>query len=247
MAQLGFVFDANQVEPDAPLEAVPTGRYPVMMVESEYKQNSKKTGTLVAFKLEIIDGQYKGRRLFGNINMTNPNPEAERIGRAQFSALCRATGQMQVSDTGALHHIPMCVSVEYVDPRNENGKQYPASNDIKGYMHISEYKAPVPGQSAAPAAAPAYTPHPHAPAAPAAPVYSAPAAPAAAPAYQPPAAAAPSYQAQPAPGAAPYQGQPAQAVAPVYQEQPVPAAAPANGQPPAAGPAPWQMAPAATH
>lgn len=205
MAQLGFVFDANQVEPDAPLEAVPTGRYPVMMVESEFKQNSKKTGTLVAFKLEIIDGQYKGRRLFGNINMTNPNPEAERIGRAQFSALCRATGQMQVSDTGALHHIPMCVSVEYVEPRNENGKQYPASNDIKGYMHISEYKAPVPGQSSAPAATPAYTPHPHAPAAPAAPVYSAPAA---AP------AAAPVYQAQPAPAAAPVNGQPGPGAAP---------------------------------
>jgi hypothetical protein len=219
MAQLGFVFDANQVEPDAPLEAVPTGRYPVMMVESEYKQNSKRTGTLVAFKLEIIDGQYKGRRLFGNINMTNPNHEAERIGRAQFSALCRATGQMQVSDTNALHRIPMCVSVEYVDPRNENGRQYQASNDIKGYMHISEYKAPVPGQSTAPAAAPA---------------------------YQPP-AAAPAYQAQPAPGAAPYQAQPAPAAAPVYQEQPAPAAAPVNGQPPAAGPAPWQMAPAATH
>jgi hypothetical protein len=235
MAQLGFVFDANQVEPDAPLEAVPTGRYPVMMVESEYKQNRARTGTLVSLKLEIIDGQYKGRRIFGNINMTNPSAEAERIGRAQFSALCRATGQMQVSDTGTLHHIPFCVSVEYVEPRNEGGKQYPAGNDIKGYLHISEYSKPaaVPVNHQ-PAAAPAYTPHPHAPAAPSAPVYSEPA-PAAVPVYQP----------QPAPAAAPvYQGQPSPA-APVYQEQP--ATAPVNGQPPAAGPAPWQMAPAAAH
>ncbi|WP_031431864.1 DUF669 domain-containing protein [Methylomicrobium agile] len=242
MAQLGFVFDANQVEPDAPLEAVPTGRYPVMMVESEYKQNSKKTGTLVSIKLEIIDGQYKGRRIFGNINMTNPNPEAERIGRSQFSALCRATGQMQVSDTSALHHIPMCVSVEYVDPRNENGKQYPASNDIKGYLHISEYTKPTASPTSAPAAAPAYTPHPHAPAAP---VYNAP--PTAAPAYSaPPPAAAPVYQGQ-AQGVAQHQAQPAPPAAPVYQAQPAPAAAPVNNQSPPVGPAPWQMPPAATH
>ena len=200
MAYLGMDFDPATVEPDVPMEPVPTGKYPVWIVETEVKNNKSNTGTLLSYKADIIDGQYKGRKIFGNLNLTHQIADAQRIGLAQLSSLCRAAGVGRIQDSNALHHRPFAVSVEYVPERTDNGKTYKPSNDVKSFMHINELNAtpasaqpapaktaapppapaPAPAQAPAPSAPPVYNHNPAPQAAP--PVYTPPAAPAAAPA-----------------------------------------------------------------
>ena len=204
--QLPVPFDANKVQPSVALEVLPSAFYPVTITESENKETSKKDGSFLALTMTVIDGQYKGRKIFDNLNLVNKNAQAVQIAQETLSAICHATGVMVVQDSNQLHNIPFEVKVgmakadaAYPDPRNE----------VKGYRKLGgeattgavtgAVSAPViPGAvAAAPATAAAAQPWAAAPAA--APATFAPApeqaaapavvAPAAAPAPAPVAAA----------------------------------------------------------
>ena len=96
----------------------------------------------------MIDGQYKNRVLFGNLNIVNANPEAEKIGQRQLSGLCHAVGVLQLQDTSQLHNKPVKIKVKVrVD---ETGK-YDDQNDVAGFEAVSGTVV----ATAAPAAAPA--------------------------------------------------------------------------------------------
>lgn len=57
-------------------------------------EEKTKSGDGVYFKAEIqvVEGQYKGRKIWQNYNMVNANADAVRIGKAQFASLCLAMG-----------------------------------------------------------------------------------------------------------------------------------------------------------
>ena len=81
MVQINF--DATQVEPnEGRPDPVPAGWYDVVIVESEAKQTQRKTGYFLALTYQIVSGEFKGRKVFQNINLQNPNEEAVRIGRS---------------------------------------------------------------------------------------------------------------------------------------------------------------------
>jgi hypothetical protein len=134
MAFLGGTFDATNVEPSAPIEILPPGKYPVQIVKSEMKDTKSGTGQLLAIEMEIIDGPAKGRKLWENLNLVNPNPQAQEIAQRTLSAICHAVGRLQVSDSEELHFKPMIASVE-VEPEgpDRNGIIRKAKNIIKGY------------------------------------------------------------------------------------------------------------------
>ena len=52
-------FDASQVEPTDEFEAIPAGKYPAVITDSEFKETKAGTGTYLQFAFEIIDGDYK--------------------------------------------------------------------------------------------------------------------------------------------------------------------------------------------
>ena len=126
-------FNANTVAPSAPQDVIPVGWYPMTITASENKETSKKNGSLLALEFTVIDGQYKGRKFFSNLNLVNPNAQAVEIAYAELSAICHATGIMIVEDRSQLHNIPFDVKVGMRKP----DPAYPdPANEIKGYRRL---------------------------------------------------------------------------------------------------------------
>jgi len=102
------------------------------------------------FEFEIISGDCKGRKVFSWITFEHrTSPDAQRIGREQLSAICRAVGVQQLNDTAQLHNLPMTITVA-ID------KNDPTRNVIKSYKPKKSAAAPAQqsGGSAAGGAAP---------------------------------------------------------------------------------------------
>ena len=146
MAQ--FDFDASTVAPQASTSPIPAGTYLAQVIESDIKDLASGNGKGMKLTFEIIDGQYKGRRIWENLNIQHTNEDSQRIAQSQLSALCHAVGVIKLRDTAALHMKPVNIKVTV---REAEGK-YQASNNVKGY----ESAGPVaPTQAAEAPSAPA--------------------------------------------------------------------------------------------
>lgn len=130
MANIGGLYDPN-AEPEAPREytLMPPGDYVVQIVESDIVATKAGNGQMLKLTLDIIDGEHKGRKLWDNLNLVNPNPQTVEIAQRTLNQITHATGKLGASDSEALHFIPM-IAVLRVEPE-KNG--YPASNKISGY------------------------------------------------------------------------------------------------------------------
>ena len=72
--------------------------------------------------LDILEGEQKGRKIFDQLNLVNPNPTTVEIAQRTLSAICHATGKMHVSDSEELHLIPMTIQVKIKPPKNGYGE-----------------------------------------------------------------------------------------------------------------------------
>lgn len=145
MAQLGGNFDATAVAPKTDFEIIPPGDYPVMIVNSEMKPTKDGTGQYLWLELDVIDGEFAGRKLWDRLNLVNKNAKAAEIAERTLSAICHAVGVMNVSDSEQLHGKAMLAKVK-VKPAEGN---YQAANEISTYAAMPGY---------APAAKPAFRP-----------------------------------------------------------------------------------------
>jgi hypothetical protein len=130
MAQ--FNFDASTVTPQAATGPVPAGTYLAHITESDVQPLKSGNGTGLKLTFEIIDGQYKGRKIWENLNIQHSNEDTQRIAQSQLSALCHAVNVIKLQDTAALHLKPVNLKVVV---REAQG-QYQASNNIKGYESV---------------------------------------------------------------------------------------------------------------
>lgn len=205
MATLNF--DARTVEPSAPMGIIPADDYNVHIVKSEIKPTANGQSHYLQLELEVLDGEFKGRKLWDILNLWNDNETAARIAQQSLSAIGHAVGVLDIRDSEQLHQKPMRASVKV----EKGNAQYPDDkNRVKGYgaykgvTAIAPAVAPAPAFAPAPAAAPAFGSPVAAPAP--TPAFAAPAAAPVAPAAPPP-FAAPAQAPAPSPfGAAP--GQP---------------------------------------
>ena len=151
-------FDASGVAPSQPQEIIPIGWYTVTITETEIKETSKKSGSFLALTYTIVDGDYKGRKVFNNLNIINANAQAVEIAQRDLSAICHATGVMVVDDTSKLHNIPFEIKVGMAKPTAD----YPEpANEVKGYRELGGATAtnvPVTSVAPPPAAMPAAMP-----------------------------------------------------------------------------------------
>ena len=139
MAHLGGTFDANAIAPAQDLEPIPSGEYLAHIIDSDMKPTKNGLGQYLELTYEVTDGPYKGRKLWARLNLDNPNAKAVEIAQRDLSAICHATGQLQVSDSQQLHYKPHVVRVEYVkadgDRRTRDG------NEIKAYKRADGFSA----------------------------------------------------------------------------------------------------------
>ena len=207
-----YAFDVSAIDPyvggGAPL---PSGPYPAQITGMECRANNdKSTGHNLALEYTIIDGEFKGRKFFENLNLWHTGSSAAvEIANKQLSSIGHAVGILTGNDPTILALKPMIVELELTEAQpdkintttGENVKgRGPQNRIIRRDPYQAAQVAPVPGAAAA-GNAPAFNPAAQA---------QAPAQPAAtsqAPAFNPAAAAAPAQSAAPAatPAAPPWQ------------------------------------------
>jgi len=145
-------FNSEEVEPRKALEAIPAGKYKVVAISSEEKSTKKNDGSYIEFVFEVIEGEYKGRKLWDRLNLNNPNPTAVEIAKQTLSAICRAAGVRHLKDTQQLHDLPLLAKV-VAKLDKESGD---TRNDIKGYEMV--LSSAQPGAGKTPPAKPATAP-----------------------------------------------------------------------------------------
>jgi hypothetical protein len=241
LAPIPYNYDMSAVDPFVGGgDPLPSGTYAAKITGMEVKQNrNTASGYNLALEYTVIEGEFKGRKFFGNLNLWFKNPSnAEKeaqtieIANRQLSSIAHAVNQITGSDLTQLAEKPMSVGLEYQDATPD--KQDPNTGEtIKGrrasnnvlrhdpYLPQAQNSGQAPiiaqqQQAAQAQAAPAFNPAAQAPAQ-------------AAPAAQAPAQAAPAFN----PAA-----QQAPAFNPAAQQQAAPAAV--NGAAPAGATPPWQ-------
>jgi len=133
MAMLPSVFQ-TEGKGSMGFDVMPAGWYEAEVVKSELKTTKAGNGKYLSLQLKIIDGEYKGRFVFANLNLVNPNQTAVEIAEKELATLCRACGLDTIEDSAELHGIPIGVKLG-VKPETA---QWPAKNEIKGYCNADE-------------------------------------------------------------------------------------------------------------
>lgn len=134
----GFNADDKAYDADnfAPL---PAGWYPAVITKSEMKDSSKG-GKYLKLEIDIVEGQFKGRKIFHNLNLINSNPQAVEIAKKDLAAICRSVNILHPRDSSELHMKPMLIQLK-IKPATvdkEGNEVYPAGNDVKGFESIKK-------------------------------------------------------------------------------------------------------------
>jgi hypothetical protein len=110
-------------------ELVPEGWYTATISGAEIKTTKAGNGQYINVKYTVVGPTHQGRIVFGMINIKNPNPQAEEIGRQQLGEIMRAIGLTKVSDTDQLIGGTLSIKIK-ITPANGN---YEASNSVNGF------------------------------------------------------------------------------------------------------------------
>ncbi|OQA81092.1 MAG: hypothetical protein BWY31_03834 [Lentisphaerae bacterium ADurb.Bin242] len=144
MATLNF--NANEVEPSTGFDPIPAGKYQAVITDSEMKPTKSGNGQYLQLEFEVIEGEYKNRKLWARLNLENANPDAVRIARADLSAICRAINVPEPRDSIELHNLPLTITV-----RCKKNQEDEMTNEIKGYAPRVSLAGAVAAKPAAPA------------------------------------------------------------------------------------------------
>jgi hypothetical protein len=127
-------------------DPLPPGDYTAIIADSDMKDTKAGTGKYIELTINIVEGEYEGRRLWERLNVYNPSEQAERIARSQLNNLSNAVGKPGASDTESLHDIPFIISLD-IDRRDTT------RNKVMGYSPAGKARS-VAAKPSAPASAP---------------------------------------------------------------------------------------------
>lgn len=133
MAFLGQTYAVKDIPEQDGFEPIPAGWYNARITEAEVKSTKAGTGSYIKVRYDITGPTHQGRVIYGNINLSNPNQQAEQIGIQQLGSLARAIGLEVISDSDQL--INRDVQIKLSIKKDTSG-QYNDSNDVKGFKAI---------------------------------------------------------------------------------------------------------------
>ncbi len=110
MAQLNF--DASQVDPAQPFEAIPSDKYVVEITNSELKPTKSGNGSYLEIEYTVLDGEYRGRKVWDRLCLNHPTQKTVDIARSHLSAICHAVDVLRPRESNELHHIPLLITVK---------------------------------------------------------------------------------------------------------------------------------------
>ena len=122
-------FDANSVETvERNYDPIPAGKYMAIIRDSQ--ENPSKQGNIyLSLEFEVLDGPYRGRKVWVNLNLNHPDPDVVKFARAELADICKAVGVHKPADSVQLHNLPMVITVKQIN-RKDNGE---LQNRIRGY------------------------------------------------------------------------------------------------------------------
>lgn len=130
MANLGEQFNSS----DVPVfDLIPKGDYKLRICDSAIQENSRKTGNILKLTLEIVEGPHTGRKVWDQLNLSNDNEMAVKIGRERLSAYCHATGVQVLQDTTQLHGI---VFIGKIIVKQDKNGDYDDRNEVRNLKKI---------------------------------------------------------------------------------------------------------------
>lgn len=154
-------FDATKQGPMMDFSAMPVQKNVLaMMTASTMKPTKKADGMYLECEFTIMaEGQYKSRKVWTRLNLSNPNKQAEDIANRELGAICMALGVPKPNDSADLHGKPLLIDIGI-----ETSDQGKAQNKIEKYIAVGSAgvgtlaQPPAPGGAPAPAAPPATPP-----------------------------------------------------------------------------------------
>jgi hypothetical protein len=154
MASLSQSFNVSDLpESSKNFSPLPAGWYTANISEAEIKQTKAGTGEYISVKYSITGPTHEGRGVYGNVNIKNPTPKAEEIGRKQLGEIMRAIGLARIDNTDQLIGKSLSIKLEV-----KLSEQYGDGNEVKGFKALEGGSMPSPMSAAAPAAAKAAPP-----------------------------------------------------------------------------------------
>lgn len=133
-------FDATDFPDQPSYDPIPAGDYVVQATSAEVKSNSSGTGEYLALDLEVIEGQYAGRKLFPKFTLSHSNPKAVETGHRILATVCKATKVLTPSEPTDLCGIPFNTRV-IVKTRKDTGEP---QNECSIYWGMGAEPPPAP-------------------------------------------------------------------------------------------------------
>lgn len=141
-------FDATGYTPqERSYGVIPPGKYPSVINATDIKATRAGDGQYLEIELQIIDGQYAGRRIWERLNINNPNKKAEDIARERLAGLCQALGIETLTDSDQLLDGTVLMGLEL-------DRKEPDRNRVSGFW-VMDGATPISTPAAPAAAAPA--------------------------------------------------------------------------------------------
>lgn len=144
MAKLPGAFQADDHGDMGTFEPLPAGDINLKVVDSDVKltkkaeeANDPKLGQYIQFDMEVMDGDYKGRKYTARMNIVNSNPTAEELGQKELATFCRAIGLPALKDTTEAHGKYLIAEMKQTGKETD---QYGIQNSVKTYK---KYVGPI--------------------------------------------------------------------------------------------------------
>ena len=133
MAQ--FDFDINSVEKrESNYELLPAGWYTAQVVESALNDLKSGNGRAIKLTFQVLSDQFRGRKVWMQLNVRHNNPQTETIAQQQLRELCEAIGLPRMTDTTQLHNRPMQIRVKV---RKDDSGKYEDQNEVSGFKPVA--------------------------------------------------------------------------------------------------------------
>lgn len=125
MAEMNF--KTSEVPTEAPL----VGDFKCVVAASSMKENKAKTGSYLNLEMEVIDGEFAGRKFWSMFNIEHADETVRGYAMRDLKALCLAVGIEELNDSIQLHDLPFAVTL--VLDKNDNtrsqARKYRPAND----------------------------------------------------------------------------------------------------------------------
>lgn len=134
-------FKVTDYEPTMDYPPIPEGFYLFLIEKTEIKPtlSAKRNNTNECFlnlKLRVIEGQFKGRYVWDQINIVNSKIEAQDIARRRLRGVSKITETEEILDkTRDTRHLEGKLISGFVEIDSYNGKE---KNKIKSYRNKSD-------------------------------------------------------------------------------------------------------------